>query len=203
MINIVIALRCEAKSLIHHFKLKDETHRGNFRVYSNDSGDNNSIRLVISGVGRVAAAAATAYLEDTGKHKTDAAWLNIGVAGHPSKSVGDVLMAHTLSDGASGHRVYPQWVFDPPCATECLLTADQPMTDLPANTMVDMEAFGFYSTAIRFAPSERIHCLKVISDNGASLKEGLSSKQVETLIRGAMGPINAVVAALGGLVGHA
>ncbi|NOZ11520.1 MAG: hypothetical protein GXP09_10830 [Gammaproteobacteria bacterium] len=189
------ALRCEAKPLIQHFGLRDEAHHNDFRIYSN-----HSTRLVISGVGKIAAATATAYLQETSEDQGDGVWLNIGVAGHLSKPMGEVFMAHKLTDAASGHTIYPQLTFKPPCATECLLTTDQPMTRLPPDTMVDMEAFGFYSTAIHFANRERVHCLKIISDNGASLEDSLSAKQVEALVQGAMETITALTIPLEGLV---
>ncbi|HEC13456.1 MAG TPA: hypothetical protein ENI80_09465 [Acidiferrobacteraceae bacterium] len=194
MINIVTALRCEAKPLIHHLNLKGEAQRNGFRIYSN-----NSTRLVISGVGKTAAAKATAYLQDIGENQETTPWLNIGVAGHPSKPVGDVIITHKLTDEASGHTVFPQLVFDPPCASECLLTVDRPMPVLPADTMVDMEAFGFYSTAIRFATRKQVHCLKVISDNGANPENSLSAKQIEVLVQDAMVTINTIIVTLEGL----
>lgn len=195
MIHIVTALRCEAKPLIQHFGLKNEAHHNDFRIYSN-----HSTRLVISGAGKIAAATATTYLQDTHEEQKDTVWLNIGVAGHLSKPMGEVFMAHKLTDAASGHTAYPQLTFEPPCATECLLTTDRPMTRLPPDTMVDMEAFGFYSTAIHFASRERVHCLKIISDSGASLENSLSAKQVEALVQGALETINALIMPLVGLV---
>lgn len=197
MINIVTALHCEAKPLIHELKLKGESPHSGFRVYSSDWS-----RLIISGVGKMASAAATAYLQATGKHPGNIAWLNIGVAGHASKQIGDICMVHKLTDGSTGHTAYPQLVFDPPCTTECLLTVDQPMTKLPYNTLVDMEAFGFYSTALRFSSSELVHCAKVVSDNGVSSIDRLSAKQVETFIQNAIGPITTIVTALGELSGQ-
>ena len=45
-----------------------------------------------------------------------------------------------------------------------------------------MEASGFCAVAQRFATSERVHCLKVVSDNPHSSYRTLNSEKVEALI---------------------
>ena len=74
MIHLVVALRAEARPLIEHFRLRGEPERSPFALYQGDA-----MRLVISGVGRVAAAGATAHLA-TRYPESRAAWLNFGMA---------------------------------------------------------------------------------------------------------------------------
>ena len=57
MINILTALPCEAKPLIHHYRLNGRQVHG-FRIY-----ENSDMRLIVSGIGKVAAAAACACLQ--------------------------------------------------------------------------------------------------------------------------------------------
>ena len=45
-----------------------------------------------------------------------------------------------------------------------------------------MEASGFCEAAQRFATSERVHCLKVVSDNPQSSYQELNAEKVEALI---------------------
>ena len=56
MINIIIAIQCEAKPLLKHYGLKGSTDHGPFRIYEGED-----MRLILSGIGKIAAAAATSY----------------------------------------------------------------------------------------------------------------------------------------------
>ena len=122
--------------------------------------------LIVSGIGKVAAAAATAYLRAL-IGDTPAAWLNIGIAGHGSQAVGTALLAHKVVDATSGKSFYPTFTASPLCCTTLLHTVDlaQPAA---SDAAYDMEASGFCEAAQRFATSERIHCLKIVSDNPQS-----------------------------------
>ena len=136
--------------------------------------------LIVSGLGKVAAAAATAYLRAL-IGDTPAAWLNIGIAGHGSQAVGTALLAHKVVDAASGKPFYPTFTAPPPCRTTLLHTVDRVQS--PAgDAAYDMEASGFCEAAQRFATSERVHCLKIVSDNPQSPYQTLNAAKVEALI---------------------
>lgn len=188
MINFVTALNCEAQPIINRYRLKAYTERSPFRIYGNDS-----MRLIISGIGKVSASAATSYLyalSDPSKHHV---WLNVGVAGHRSLPLGEGIFAHKITDSGAGKSWYPTCIFKAPCDTSCLETYDKAVEQYPLEAAVDMEASGFYETACRFSTTEFIHCFKVISDNEGSPLEKLDKKFGEKLIKDQIEAVNTLV----------
>lgn len=176
-LNLVVALPAEAKPLIAHYRLKRLQSEHGFPVYQGAQ-----VSLIVSGVGKVNSAAATAYLQAINHFQKDRIWVNAGIAGHARQAVGQLLLAHQVEDQASGRSWYPPLVIKPEINTEKLLTLDRPSDDYPASAMVDMEASGFIITAQRFSSSELVHCLKVISDNAEQPVGGLNAKRVQELM---------------------
>ena len=174
MLCLVVALAAEARPLLAFHRLQGVSDHP-YRICAGEQ-----THLIVSGVGKIAAAAATAYLRAL-IGDTPAAWLNIGIAGHGSQAVGTPLLAHKIVDAASGKPFYPTFTAPPPCRTTLLHTVDraQPAT---GDVAYDMEASGFCEAAQRFATSERIHCLKVVSDNPQSSYQILNAEKVEALI---------------------
>ena len=164
MLCLVVALAAEARPLLAFHRLRGVSGHP-YRICAGEQ-----THLIVSGVGKVAAAAATAYLRAL-IGDAPAAWLNIGIAGHGSQAVGTALLAHKVVDIASGKLFYPTFTASPPCRTTLLHTIDrvQPAT---GDAAYDMEASGFCEAAQRFATSERVHCLKVVSDNPQSSLSG-------------------------------
>lgn len=177
MIALVVALDCEAKPLLKHFRLKIDHHAQGFRVYRNER-----IALIISSMGRVASAAATAYLRAYLALQQPRIWLNIGIGGQRDYAIGDCIIAHKISESNSRQCWYPPLIFEPPCATATVNTVDQPEADYPGAAVYEMEASGFYPTACRFNTAELIHVIKVISDNRAHSLQNLTAAKIEQLI---------------------
>lgn len=176
MIHIVTALFCEAKPLIHHYRLTGQQVENGFRIYENDT-----MRLIIAGVGKCAVAAACAYLqgmEPKGKH----IWLNLGIAGHDTMNVGEAILAHKIIDAATNVAWYPPFLFTPPCRTVTMISVDQPKAAYTAGVACDMEASGFYATAARFNSCELVQIFKVISDNHASPFQQVSNQLAQEII---------------------
>ncbi len=177
MINIVTALQCEAKALIRHYQLKGESSAAGFPLYRNET-----MRLIVTGVGKMNCAAACAYLYARHGEIQDEAWLNLGIAGHASAALGTPLLMHKVTDQGSGLSWYPPLLFDAPCATTLCLSVEQPCDNYPGEGCVEMEAAGFYSSASRFATAELIHCLKIVSDNPASPATQINQKNVQAWV---------------------
>ncbi len=190
MINLVVAIPCEARPLLEHFALRG-LPRGPFRVYQGER-----VRLIVSGVGKANAAAAVAWL--AGRHPAAApcAWLNVGTAGHALRPLGQGLLAHKVSDAASGVNWYPSRLFTAAVEGETLLTVERPELEYLQPAAYEMEAAGFCSAAGRFAPWELIHCYKVISDNRHSPAHQISEDLVRELMTENLTAITAVVAEL-------
>jgi hypothetical protein len=122
--------------------------------------------LVQSGVGKAAAAAATAYLDARTGEVPHAVWLNFGIAGHRSRPIGDIVLAHTVTDAASGQRWYPTRMGAPMRDAAEIRTVDAPETEPGTEALYDMEASGFYPVALRFSTSELVQSVKIVSDHG-------------------------------------
>lgn len=163
MLCIVTALQCEARPLIDHYGLRASAAPGGFRVYENDT-----VALIVGGMGKAAAAAATACLYMHRGAGRNCAWLNCGIAGHGRRAVGAGLVAHKVTDAASGAHWYPPLSHVTPCATDGLITVDRPERDFSRDCAYDMEAAGYYPVACRFSTGELVQCYKVVSDGPAA-----------------------------------
>lgn len=187
MLHIVTALACEAKPLIRHYRLNGRQPENGFRIY-----ENKYIRLIISGTGKTASAAACGYLQaQTINEKY--IWLNIGIAGHGSLHIGEALLAHKISDASTHTAWYPGLPFTPLCQTAELISVDQVQTNYADNAAYDMEAAGFYATASRFNSTELVHVYKVISDNHNQPAHQVSAKLAEELITDNLTDIDALI----------
>jgi hypothetical protein len=158
MLRFVVALEPEARPLIDRYRLRRDPDEHAFAIYRRDG-----TALVVSGIGKAAAAAATAYLHLATGGEGHAAWLNVGIAGHGRRPVGEAVIAHKVRDAASGRCWYPPRIAATGESDE-VVTVDRPETAFPEAVAYEMEASGFYDTACRFASSELVQCLKIVSD---------------------------------------
>ncbi len=175
-VNIVSALPGEAKPIVGHFKLRS-SQTDPFKIYNNSD---DSVRLIISGVGKRAAAEAVKHLAKLFCSNLSDGWLNIGIAGHASLPVGTLVAAHKITAAETGRAWYPPMVLDFPCETASLLTVEKETENYPSDALVEMEAAGFYASASHFSTHELIHCMKVVSDNRNEKK--LDSRSVTEMI---------------------
>lgn len=176
MMNLVVALSTEARPLIDHYRMVRCNDIRGFRVYAA-----GALRLVVTGVGKVNAAAGTAYLAGLASC-SERAWLNIGIAGHRSLSAGTGAHADKISDRASGRNWYPSQVVAMPGLGVGVETHDQPVTEYPPDFVCDMEASAFFCTASRFNTVKLVQCYKVVSDNGSNSIHQLTPAAVVELI---------------------
>ena len=170
--NFIVALPAECKPLIAHFGLKRKQPDGDFPLYQN-----GPISLVRSGVGKEASAHATRFLLGNHGQLPETIWINLGIAGHATRQIGDMILAQSVLDEDSQQ----QWTippnFSPACKFETLTTLSQPEFDYTRPGAFDMEAAGFLS-----ALNGNGYCLKIISDNGNQPGHGIKAKWVSQLI---------------------
>ncbi|MEM7175065.1 MAG: hypothetical protein AAF443_03945 [Chlamydiota bacterium] len=185
---LVVALKAEANPLIEHFRLKPLASPTLFPIWENET-----IKLVISGVGKIKAGAAVSYLAGIHRDEPIDSWLNIGIAGHKSLAIGTPLLIHKITDAARQSSFFPSFAFLPPCETIACLTIDQATADYPDEPVCEMEAAGFYLIAAKIAPLETIHLFKVISDNTSFSAHQLTKNTVERLIGNQIDKVNAVI----------
>lgn len=186
-LNFVVALQSEATPLIEHFKLKS-VQAGPFRTFSRDK-----VKLIISGMGKINTAAATAALLQQQEFLDQAICINLGISGHENLPLGSCFVAHRVSDSTSGTDWYPQMTFNPDCTTSQLCTVEQPSTEYPENSGLDMEASAFYPIAIRYIAGELTQVVKVVSDTPENSIEELDKQKVTQLISDAMPDILSVI----------
>ena len=151
---ISTALEIEAKPLINFYKLK-KTNYSSFDIWENENK-----KLIITGVGKLRAAIAISYLFGLSKNVTS--FLNLGICGHKNLEIGTLVFPHKIKDSANGKNIiYPSILFENlPCDTFPLMTVDSPCSEYENDYCYDMEAFGFFTAAVKFLPIDLVYSLK-------------------------------------------
>lgn len=187
-LNLVVAHKLEATALVSEFGLIQESSSP--LVY----GDEGSLRLIVSGEGSAASAAAVHYVVENTNDSVVPGWLNIGIAGHQSMDIGQAIVINKLVQSASGAVHYPIPMFSQfPCGE--LHTVDAPEFTFGHNVAYDMEGFGFYSAAIQHTTMELVQCFKIISDNRQQDANSVNPQLVREIFAANMTRIKALIAA--------
>lgn len=197
MTFIVVALQSEAKPLVRHFGLAGSDSPAPYRIYRGAKAT-----LVVSGVGRVACAAACAYAFASEGETRGRPWINVGIAGHPHAPLGSGWLAHKIVDRSTERAWYPSLVFDPPVPTSDLVTVDRPELELRDEALHDMEAAAFFATASRFSPVELLQVFKVVSDTRDEPASRLDRAQIARLVESRLEEIDRVVSETEALAGR-
>ena len=197
MIYVVTALYQEAHGLIRELELKKNTAYAPFEVFDNESA---GIRLVVTGVGEIAAAAATAAV--CARDGADAAdfLVNIGCcaaggcepadrdmdsgygAAHAAQ-IGDLYVCHKITEQATGKTFYSDILYRHPWKERELVTGMQPLQRAAAHgALYDMEAAAVYQAGIRFFSPDRMIFLKVVSDFGIAGQERMTAEALTGLL---------------------
>lgn len=174
-IRFVVALPSEAKPINRHFDLVRDNSATPYSLYRNQG-----VALVITGVGSEFSELATRWL-----HKMlpgPAVWINAGIAGHSHLPVGVALLASEILHQPSGKHWQTILPVQPPCGSAPLITCAEPESEYPHRALYDMEAAGFYRAASAVAPPQRIHCLKIVSDNPQSPVHGINREKITRLM---------------------
>ena len=189
--NLIVALPSEARPIIDRFRLRHNNQADGVKIYHG-----NDMRLIVSGVGRIASAAAVGYIAGATPADVRHTWVNIGIAGHLYLPVGSVGLAHSIIDHASAKTYYPSIAFNPVCQTTALSCHADVTTTYAGEAMCDVESSGFFAAATHFADVEFIHCLKIVSDNAAVEIESLNRQTISALTAGQMDVIDNILACL-------
>lgn len=197
MIYVMMALYQEAHGLIRELELKKNTAYAPFEVFDNESA---GIRLVVTGVGEIAAAAATAAV--CARDGADAAdfLINIGCcaaggcepadrdmdSGYGAAyaaQIGDLYVCHKITEQATGKTFYPDILYRHPWKERELVTGMQPLQRAAAHgALYDMEAAAVYQAGIRFFSPDRMLFLKVVSDFGIAGQERMTAEALAGLL---------------------
>ncbi len=176
--NFIVALSCEAKPIIDELRLTKQLSPTPFPVFRSDFH-----QLVISGIGKVAAAAATGFLLGSSMRKKEIqAFLNVGIAGHGTLQTNSVFIANCISDDQEKAIFYPPQILDSNFEPSRLCTCSNPNQKYQKGLGFDMEAHAFYSIASRSVTRELIQVLKVVSDNEGQSFESIQPTMVTAFI---------------------
>ena len=178
-IRWVVALKEEAKTIIDHYKLSIIAGKSFFPVFKNFD---ESHLLVLSGIGRHNAAAATAYLYSISKSSKSAAWINLGIAGCGKGNYGDLCLVDKISNSSRKNR-YPTIMPRSVLSKMHLFTSDTPINNYSFHELIDMEGSAFYDIASKFTSNELICLMKVISDGPKNDIKDLNKDRIIDLIK--------------------
>jgi hypothetical protein len=204
LIRLVVALAAEARPIVRHWRLQ-ASGSGPLPRFEGDS-----MELVVSGIGAMAAATAVGYLAGRGEgqdesgrwqgsHREAVGWLNVGIAGHREHAVGSVWLGSKVVEQASGRTWFPPLAFESPCPGVVIRTVADVERELADDALYEMEAAGFYPAATRFATAELVQVLKVVSDNAEAPPERLTAARVGDLVEGSLPTLETLVEGLGAL----
>ena len=172
MLYFHVALPSEARPLIDFYQLRQDFSPNPFRIYK--SGE---VCLVISGQGKVATAAAiSATSIQFQKHPGP--WVNVGIAGHASASIGDIFLINKAVEHSTKSTYYPSIPFETPFRGSKIITCDQPTSKYPDNCLYDMECSAFFHIGQQYVPAELVHSIKIVSDNIKNPFKDITSKVI-------------------------
>lgn len=160
MLVWVAAMHCEAKPVIDYYRLKKSRIDHPFDLYQGDH-----MLCVISGIGKSAVAAASAWVAALNREQASLAWINLGTAGSAQYAIGTALVINKITEGDSNHSFYPVPLIETTLEAAHCLTLNQASSEYHPKHLFDMEASAFFATATRFSSAELVQCIKVISDN--------------------------------------
>ena len=149
---IVCAIFSEAKALIEFYDLK-LTAKKPFNIFENDG-----MALIISNMGKINAAVATAYIATIKKPDKI---INIGICASVGKNrqIGSLYKIRSVIEASSGKKAVIS------NEGEVLYCFDKPVENKPKeNILIDMESYGFYAAASKFVKKEDIKIYKIVSD---------------------------------------
>jgi len=176
MIYILTALRPEADGLIKQYQLKKVKDKP-FEVFSSEK-----MKLVVSGVGKINAAAATSYiLSDSDiNYNHEDFFLNFGICGTLKKelTVGEMFLCNKVLDYETKECFFSYILLEYDLEEETIQSIDhlhQKFDFLEA--LVDMEASSAFKISSKFLNTHQIYVVKIVSDLAYKKNNEKLSKQ--------------------------
>jgi nucleoside phosphorylase len=184
MITIYCAIYQEAQELIRAYQLKKETMQKHFQVFSKED---TGIRVVITGVGSVAAATAVAELSTCYPPESSDVLLNFGsCAAGEDDAVGAVYLGHKITEECSGRTFYPDVLYRHPFAEEQIVSLAAVASGedlLKRDGLYDMESAAIYQAGNYYYSPHQMIFIKVVSDHGMSRQRNArESSQVNDFV---------------------
>ncbi len=174
MLYIVTALKSEAQAFVDFYKLK-KSKLNNYTIFQNDS-----IRVIISGIGVDKARIATQTLINFFDISDEDIYLNAGICGGSyTYAIGELLEIGSLEyNGVHCHI----------CDTKNHLTCLDTAQSGGQYALVDMESYGFYDAVMHNPAIKNFHIFKVVSDHFEP--KNVSKEKTKQLLFQAIDAIN-------------
>lgn len=170
MIYIFSAFYAEAKNIIDHYGLKKEKspEMVRFDVFANES-----IRLVITGVGEINAAAAVSNIGGAYGISPDDEILNVGCGAGFSSDIcmGSIFLGNKLTEQMTGRTFYPDMLMKANFRECEIVTVARVLNEGCDSVVYDMEAAAVYQAAAFFVGPHRMHFIKLVSDAGERIDQ--------------------------------
>lgn len=170
MIYIFSAFYAEAKNIIDHYGLKKEKspEMVRFDVFANES-----IRLVITGVGEINAAAAVSNICGAYGISPDDEILNVGCGAGFSSDIclGSIFLGNKLTEQMTGRTFYPDMLMKANFRECEIVTVARVLNEGCDSVVYDMEAAAVYQAAAFFVGPHRMHFIKLVSDAGERIDQ--------------------------------
>lgn len=191
MIYIFTALYWEARVLIRQFDLTKNPGNSWPQEFCNEEA---GIRLIITGVGEIAAAAAAGSICGRCRPGREDLLLNAGLCACGGDQEG-IFLCNKITELATGRTFYPDMLYRQDFPEASLVTGMLPWNGekdgptargaVPGGTLYDMEAAAIYQAGSGFFGPHQMMFLKIVSDRGAAGEvtkqqaEGLMEKYQE------------------------
>ena len=171
MIYIFTALYCEAHIFINKYNLIKNQENTWFQEFCNDTA---GIRLAVTGVGEIAAAAVVSSICSLCNPAPNDMLLNIGLCAHTAQNNG-IFLCNKIIEQVTGKTFYPDILYRHNFLEGTIVTGMQLLNDENYNNnynnvaaMYDMEAAAIYQVGIHFFCPHQMFFLKIVSDKGSA-----------------------------------
>ena len=170
MIYIFSAFYAEAKNIIDHYGLKKEKSPETVRF---DVFANESIRLVITGVGEINAVAAVSNIGGAYGISPDDEILNVGCGAGFSSDIclGSIFLGNKLTEQMTGRTFYPDMLMKANFRECEIVTVARVLNEGGDSVVYDMEAAAVYQAAAFFVGPHHMHFIKLVSDAGERIDQ--------------------------------
>lgn len=137
---------------------------------------NESIRLVITGVGEINAAAAVSNIGGAYGISPDDEILNVGCGAGFSSDIclGSIFLGNKLTEQMTGRTFYPDMLMKANFRECEIVTVARVLNEGCDSVVYDMEAAAVYQAAAFFVGPHRMHFIKLVSDAGERIDQSKS-----------------------------
>jgi hypothetical protein len=162
MVYISVSLYVEAKPIIEYYDLKKDMYDRFYQIFKSDN-----MTLIITGVGKIACAAATSHILSKNLLFDEDIVINIGICGAKNDvQIGTPYLINKIKDASTGKDYYTDVLLKHEFYENSIETFDKPVEDVSEleEALCDMESSGFYLSASKYVEQHRIFLIKVVSD---------------------------------------